>query len=113
MSSLLFAVPTAEGRVCLHFGHCEQFTFVRVEEGRVVDISTKVPPPHEPGVLPAWLHELGVTHILAGGMGQRAQNLFRQKGIVVVTGVDHGRPAPVVEQYLAGCLTTGENLCDH
>ena len=35
-----------------------------------------VPPPHEPGVLPGWLHHLGADVIIAGGMGQRAISLF-------------------------------------
>ena len=113
MSSMLFAVPTVEGQVCLHFGHCDVFTLVRVEDGRAIDLSTLVSPEHEPGVLPAWLHGLGVTHILAGGMGRRAQSLFGEKGISVVTGVDHGTPLRVVEAFLAGCLETGDNLCDH
>jgi hypothetical protein len=33
-------------------------------------------PPHEPGVLPSWLHELGADVIIAGGMGQCASSLF-------------------------------------
>lgn len=36
------------------------------------------PPPHEPGVLPKWLHDQGVNLIIAGGMGQRAQGLFNE-----------------------------------
>lgn len=34
--------------------------------------------PHEPGFLPVWLALQGVTHIIAGGMGQRAISLFNQ-----------------------------------
>ena len=30
---------------------------------------TLVPPPHEPGVLPTWLHELGADVIIVGGIG--------------------------------------------
>ncbi|MCK7542001.1 MAG: hypothetical protein MZV63_69485 [Marinilabiliales bacterium] len=34
------------------------------------------PRPHEPGLLPGWLAEKGVTDVIAGGMGQRAIGLF-------------------------------------
>jgi len=71
------------------------------------------PPPHEPGVLPGWLHELGVGVVIAGGMGQRAIELFAQKGIKVVTGALGGGPEQLVRQYLTIILVTGENVCDH
>ena len=80
------AIPTVGGRLCLHFGHCEQFSLVEVDETAGVPGETVVltPPPHEPGVLPRWLHQHGATVIIAGGMGQRAQQLFTQNGIKVI-----------------------------
>ena len=69
--------------------------------------------PHEPGVLPAWLAELGVTHVIAGGMGHRAQEAFARAGIETVTGAEGGTPEELVEAYLAGRLVLGENHCAH
>ena len=71
------------------------------------------PPPHEPGVLPRWLHEQGVGTVIAGGMGMRAQQIFAQYDIAVVTGAPAGEPTEVVQQWLAGQLATGDNVCDH
>ena len=71
------------------------------------------PPPHEPGVLPKWLQEQEVGLVIAGGMGQRAQQLFAEKGIRVVVGAPVESPETLVTQYLAGTLATGENVCDH
>jgi len=70
-------------------------------------------PRHEPGLLPPWLAERGATVIIAGGMGQRALTLFAQQGIRVVTGVPAEAPEKLVEDFLAGTLQTGENVCDH
>jgi hypothetical protein len=42
---------------------------------------TFVPPPHEPGVLPTWLHELGADVIIAGGMRQRVLVCFVRKAL--------------------------------
>ena len=82
------AIPLAAGRLCMHFGHCEQFALVDVDEaaqkGRGTTLLT--PPPHEPGLLPRWLHEQGADVVIAGGMGQRAQQLFAQSGIRVLVG---------------------------
>ena len=82
------AIPIAEGKLSLHFGHCEQFALLEANEatGQVVGKTMLNPPPHEPGVLPRWLHEKGANVIIAGGMGQRAQSLFAENGIKVVIG---------------------------
>lgn len=51
--------------------------------------------------------------ILAGGMGQRAQDLFSQKGIRVMVGAPSESPEAVVAAWLDGSLRLGSNLCDH
>jgi len=108
------AIPLAEGSLAMHFGHCDQFAVMDVdEEGNVVSREDKTPPAHEPGVLPAWLHELGVTHIIAGGMGSRAQGLFRQNGIEVIVGAPFGTPEQLAEACIGGTLDSGENICGH
>jgi ATP-binding protein involved in chromosome partitioning len=109
------AVPVADGVLCPHFGHCEQFIVVNVDEANAtVDGSqAHTPPPHEPGVLPRWLKELGVDVVIAGGMGGRAQGLFTQSGVKVVTGAPVLPAESLVKQYLDGSLSTGPNACDH
>ena len=67
-----FAIPTAEGKLTAHFGHSQEFVLLHVEENRITKKEVLTPPPHEPGVLPRWLHDLGTDVIIAGGMGQRA-----------------------------------------
>ncbi|HRZ84144.1 MAG TPA: NifB/NifX family molybdenum-iron cluster-binding protein, partial [Candidatus Hydrogenedentes bacterium] len=79
------AIPLADGRLALHFGHCEQFALMDVdpETGKILSRENVTPPPHEPGLLPRWLGEKKVNVILAGGMGQRALMLFDAQGIEV------------------------------
>ena len=107
------AIPTAEGRLAAHFGHCQQFAIVTVTDGAIEGTERLEPPPHEPGVLPRWLHEQGADLIIAGGMGQRAQALFQQFGIEVVVGAASEEPEAVVRAHLDGTLESGANLCDH
>ncbi len=109
------AIPVAGGQLCPHFGHCEQFALYDVdpETKNVLKTEFHTPPPHEPGVLPRWLSEMGATTIIAGGMGARAQQLFVQNNVQVVIGAGGGDPQAVVEAFLADTLSTGDNLCDH
>ena len=107
------AIPTAGGILCSHFGHCEQFALVEVAEGTITGITWLTPPPHEQGALPKFLKESGANMIISGGMGWRAQQFFRDFGIEVLIGAPSLQPNEVVTAYLAGTLTTGDNLCDH
>ena len=109
------AIPLANGRLSMHFGHCEQFALVQVDDATNKAGQTELltPPAHEPGVLPRWLHEQGATVIISGGMGQRAQQLFTQNGIAVVVGAPPDTPEQIVSAYLEGVLQTGDNICDH
>ena len=108
-----FAIPLAQGKLTAHFGHCQEFALIEVEGNQITNKQLLVPPPHEPGVLPQWLHEQGASVIIAGGMGQRAVNLFNQNGIKVVTGAPVLEPETLVKNYLNNTLETGGNLCDH
>jgi predicted Fe-Mo cluster-binding NifX family protein len=56
---------------------------------------------------------MGANVVIAGGMGMRAQQLFTQAGISVVTGAPVDAPETLVDQYTSGRLVTGQNLCDH
>ena len=107
-----FAIPLADGKLTAHFGHCQQFAILDVENKEIVNQDFLTPPPHEPGVLPQWLSELGANVIIAGGMGHRAISLFNQAGIEVVTGALAADPVKLVSNYLDDTLFTGENACD-
>ncbi len=109
------AVPTAGGKLCMHFGHCEKFLIANVDSSAKSILSQEeaVPPPHEPGVLPKWLHDMGVNAIIAGGMGVRAQQFFQDYDIGVVVGAPAQDPQEVILQWLKGELVTGGNICDH
>ena len=108
-------IPVTGGRLSPHFGHCEQFALIDVDEAQNA-ISGKellASPPHQPGMLPPWLAEQGVSLVIAGGMGSRAIDIFRQNGIEVVLGAQENDPEKVVLDYLQGSLVAGANVCDH
>ncbi len=107
------AIPLANGKLAMHFGHCEQFGIYDVENGKIVNKQLVTPPPHEPGVIPKFLNEQKVNKIIAGGMGQRAIQFFNDYGIEVIIGAPSKEPEKLIEEYLNGTLQLGENVCSH
>jgi len=114
-NKMRIAIPITGGKLSSHFGHCEQFAIFDIDdESREIRGREMVtPPPHEPGILPEWLAGLNVRLVIAGGMGQRAQQLFAQNNIEVAVGAPQSEPQELVLQYLAGRLQCGQNICDH
>ncbi|MGB2660933.1 MAG: NifB/NifX family molybdenum-iron cluster-binding protein [Candidatus Omnitrophota bacterium] len=104
------AISTDGGNVSAHFGRCPSFTIVDIENGKVISKEEIVNPGHHPGFLPQFLHDKGVNCIVAGGMGQRAVQLFSEQGIERIVGVS-GRIDAVVEKIASGTLEGGESLC--
>ncbi len=108
----IFAVPTVDKKLTAHFGHCQSFAVIKVEDDKIVEEVFLDPPEHIPGSYPSFLASQGVETIIAGGMGVRAQDLFKEKNIEVFMGLEAEEPSRLVELYLADKLENGANLCD-
>jgi ATP-binding protein involved in chromosome partitioning len=109
------AVPFTDGKVAAHFGHCSHFALFDVDEATkgIVKKELIPSPGHQPGFLPAWLAEEGVSVVIASGMGSRARTIFNENRIEVVIGALDEDPEKAVLNYLKGELATGDNICDH
>ena len=109
------AVALDNNRISRHFGHCSMFLIATVDEKTktIIDREIAVPPGHAPGVLPKWLSEKCVGAVIAGGMGTQAQELFRESGVAVITGVRSDHPQKAIVDWLNGELSQGKNTCDH
>ncbi|OQY00479.1 MAG: ATPase [Desulfobacteraceae bacterium 4572_130] len=109
------AIPIAEGKLAMHFGHAGQFCLIEVDEKtkKIKNKEMLTPPPHEPGVLPKWLSSLNTNIIISGGMGQMAVQLFQQNNINVVIGAPSEEPEKIVTAFLENNLEIGENVCGH
>jgi len=108
------AIPCAGGQLCMHFGHCQQFAFVEVDENKnITGVEMVTPPQHAPGVYPQWVSEQGAAMVIAGGMGGRAKELFEQQGVQVVSGAPAAAPEEIVKAWLDNTLQVGANSCDH
>jgi ATP-binding protein involved in chromosome partitioning len=109
------AIPLTGGRLSAHFGHCEQFALVEADliSKQILAQALVTPPPHEPGLLPRWLHQQGVQVVIAGGMGRRALELFAQNGIAVHAGAPGDTPENLARSFVTGGLGGGTPTCGH
>lgn len=107
------AIPVENGNMSTHFGHAKIFALIEVENNQIVSEQKLVPPPHEPGVLPRWLKEVGATDIITGGMGQQAIQIFLQQDINVFVGVSPKEPNELVKDLINNTLSSGGNHCSH
>ena len=67
-----YAVPVIDGRLATHFGHCEHFALIDADETSksIVRKELVASPGHQPGLLPVWLAEEGVSAGAQPGDGQ-------------------------------------------
>jgi predicted Fe-Mo cluster-binding NifX family protein len=113
--TIRYAVPLLDGVLAEHFGHCEQFAFVDTDPAAkaIISIERRVPPAHEPGVLPRWLLENKTNVAIVGGMGMRARQMLEEAGVRVIMGAEPLAPEKLVKKDLEGTLTAGDNTCSH
>jgi predicted Fe-Mo cluster-binding NifX family protein len=105
-------IPAEGDEVSQHFGHTPEFVIFTVEDGKVVSKEVLRSPGHEPGLIPRLMGENGVDVVITGGLGRRAQGMFDEMGIRVISGVS-GSIEDAIRGFLDGTLVAGENLCDH
>jgi predicted Fe-Mo cluster-binding NifX family protein len=104
------AVASEGKQVSGHFGHCEGFTIYEVGEDKSLKKDFIQNPGHKPGFLPVFLKEKNTNVIIAGGMGETAQQLFRDNKIEVVVGAQ-GLCDDVVQKYINGELKSTGSVC--
>ncbi len=107
------AIPMENGVLCAHFGHCQTFAIVNVENDIITDIKEVEPPEHVPGLYPRWIAQFGVTDVIAGGMGQQAIMLFNQQNINVFVGAPVKKAEELVSDFTANKLDLNANYCNH
>ncbi|NEW84657.1 MAG: ATPase [Mariniphaga sp.] len=109
----IIAIPLENGRLCEHFGHCQQFAIVEVVNGVITDYKEVTPPEHVPGLYPRWVAEFGVTDVIGGGMGQKAIDLFNQQNINAFVGAPIKAAKELVTDFIDNKLNLTANYCNH
>ena len=108
------AVPTRDGRVDDHFGHCDHYTIYTIENKQIL-AREDLPSPQGCGCksgIAADLQRMAVEVMLAGNMGQGAKNVLEAQRIEVIRGCS-GDVTELVAAYLAGNIRDNGESCDH
>jgi predicted Fe-Mo cluster-binding NifX family protein len=107
------ALPSLNYNIDDHFGHCQSFTVLTVDENSKIIAEARVDSPHGCGCksnIVKTLSQMGVTHMLAGNIGGGAINVLNSRNIQVVRGCS-GNVKAVAEQWLAGNVTDSGIVC--
>ena len=107
------ALPTKDDRIDSHFGHCDFFTVVTINEEKEIEGIESIPSPVGCGCksnIAGVLSEKGVSLMLAGNMGQGAVNVLKNNGIEVVRGCS-GTINDVMHRWINGTLEDNGLLC--
>lgn len=95
-----------------HFGHCDVFTLIDVENGEIKEVSILQNQEHVQGgcMVPVnLLSENRVSALVVGGIGMRPLMGFRQVGIDVYHDAQRLEIEPVVKDLIAGKLPEIKN----
>lgn len=106
------AVPSKDGLVDNHFGHCDHFTVYTVMDGRISNTEIVASPQGcgcKSGIASV-LQEKGVTQMLAGNMGDGAYNVLGRHQISVIRGCS-GPTEQLVNLFIKGELTDSARNC--
>ena len=90
-----------------HFGHCDVFTMVDVENGEIKDVSIVQNQSHVQGgcMVPVnLLSDHNVNALIVGGIGMRPLMGFKQVGIDVYYDAERPQIRPVGEDLITGKL---------
>lgn len=108
------AVPTRNGVVDNHFGHCDHYTIFTINNGEV-KMKEILPSPQGCGCksgIALVLHRIGVQVMLAGNMGEGARNVLESNSIKVIRGCS-GDIDALVKAYIAGEINDNGESCSH
>ena len=107
------AVPTRDGRVDDHFGHCAYYTIFDVVNNQITGVSKMASEGCgcKSGIAPV-LKQVGVQVMLAGNMGQGAKNVLEAQRIEVIRGCS-GDVDQLVKDYLDGKISDNGEVCAH
>ena len=93
-----------------HFGRAPEFTFITIEDNKLIKKEVFPNPGHTVGSIPQFVTQHGAKCMIAGGMGHRAESFFKDYGIDVIVGIS-GKVDDVIKKIIDGTLEGGESLC--
>ena len=79
-------IPNSDRKVSRHFGKATEFAIMTIEDGKFVSGEVIPNPGREKVKVPVFVAALGVTHVIAAGIGNPAIAILKGEGIEVYSG---------------------------
>ena len=111
----IIALPTRDGMIDDHFGHCDHYTIATIDDNNDIVRTERLDSPQGCGCksnIAQTMQEMGITVMLAGNMGQGAFDKLSQHGITVIRGC-HGKVDDILSDFINSKLTDNNETCDH
>lgn len=104
------AIATEGSTVSAHFGKCETFTIVEIENSNIKNKSVISTEGNQHGLLPGFLASQGVDLVIAGGMGEGARQNLADNGIEIISGIS-GNIDEAIGAFIKGELVSTNAGC--
>lgn len=110
------AIPASENNVlCPHFGHAPLFAIIELkpELKQVLDVKVLKPEKGGHAAIPPWLAEMGVSVLIARGLGAAAIDNLNQHQIKVHYGAPELPVEEIARKWMEGSLSLDPRPCTH
>ncbi|MCD1293879.1 dinitrogenase iron-molybdenum cofactor [Methanocella sp. CWC-04] len=109
-------IPKDRNKVARNFGNADEFVLYEIEDGKIIGRDLIKNPSREQASSPKMMPKIGVTHIIADGIGKRAVDMLKDENIPVYPGAK-GTLDEAIEKFLRGELKcafepSGEYPCE-
>jgi predicted DNA-binding protein (UPF0251 family)/predicted Fe-Mo cluster-binding NifX family protein len=110
--TMKLAVPSLDGQIDGHFGHCKEFLVFSVDGKKLIP-GAAIPSKEGCGCksgIAVDLAQAGVTHMIAGNMGDGAVRVLASRGISVIRGAS-GDARKAAQAFVDGTLADSGIVC--
>ncbi len=110
------AIPSTEEQIlCPHFGHAPGFAVVEINDSikEIVGTVLLIPDMGGHAAIPPWLKSLGVSTLIAGGLGAPAIENLNANGIDVLYGAPELPVNEIVKLWITDKLVLNPKPCNH
>jgi predicted Fe-Mo cluster-binding NifX family protein len=104
------AIASNKQMTIQHFGHCEYFKIVEIDNENIIKNELINNPNNACGFLPDFLNSLGVDVVICASIGERPFMELNVKNIEVITGA-FGSVKSAIDSYINGTIKTAGTFC--
>lgn len=105
------AIAIKDNEMAQHFGHCDFFEVLNIQNNEIIGREIIKNPPHQKGFLPNFLKQHKIDELIVGNLGKMAFDGLENLGIKVIKGIS-GPKDEVIQNYFAKKLVSSDEICE-